>query len=83
MPQMTPNVKWPELRSFNTLTCLFDPDSCGGREQKILLLWGKYHDDFISSESWVLELSPGGYEFKWTKVRRCEYFNNDYMNCPL
>ena len=55
---------------FHTLTCLFDPDAIGSHcEQKILLLWGKYEVEFISSEVWILNLSSD-YEFEWKRVSR-------------
>ena len=68
IPPLQPGISWPQVRMFHTLTCLFDPDAIGGHfEQKILLLWGKYEVEFISSEVWILNLSSD-YEFEWKRV---------------
>ena len=64
-----PEQPWPMERTFASLTPLTDPEvevceSGPALESRVLLMWGKYADENICNEAWVLDITT----VTWKKV---------------
>ncbi len=68
-----PEVR-PSFRNFTTLCPLINPEMVGVQlgpslpplEQKMLLLWGKRHQNEIVADSWIFDMEQS----TWSQVRQ-------------